>query len=949
MSSILILWSHCNRRGLRGKKSRHKEEIRHLKPWALDLAPFYISIILAAFSMGSTAYGREMSSKRDCAICHIMWLDDFRTDKKTLIKWQPTNVLMKDTQGVVSSEEVCYSCHDGYVEDSRHNVWSHNNHKTFVKPSNSITIPSTLPLSNKDEIYCGTCHSAHGPGADPDAGPSGPMSFMRERNVDSSLCKTCHRDEATYKRTNGHPLYKTKMRLPDILFKFGSKITKERDKIICQTCHSVHGAKGDNITVIDNKASELCIACHHRKKVLIGTKHDLRSSLTLLKNIKQRSPSESGPCSACHVPHKAGGVRLWARPVESGNPATSLCLTCHGEEADYKIKGIGNYSHPINVRSRSKSPLPNRLPLYSANATKSPQGEVQCFTCHDVHRWDPNSSTNKGSRKIDGDASNSFLRIANNTSSTLCVECHGGKKDVITSDHNLKVTAPKEKNLQGFGPGASGPCGACHLPHNAAGDGLWARKLKPGNPSTQLCLSCHGEETGQIKKQIGRYSHPIDVDLDSKIPREHDLPLFLKDATEDPAGKIQCSTCHDVHRWDPESTTDKRGENIEGDGSNSFLRIANISTSHLCLRCHKDKGQVVFSDHNLKVTAAEEKNLQGYTSSVSGPCGSCHIPHNAAGDRLWAKPLSDDRDFFTQVCTGCHNKGGAAEAKQTGDNSHPVDVKIDHYTPVDRKRIAQNLPLFHVDGERESGERMICMTCHEPHTWSPNKRSAGMESTMTNMEGDITNSFLRKENFPASDLCKICHKDKALVLGTDHDLNVTAPDAKNLLGQTVKESGPCGVCHIVHNSPNRLKLWARPFGPIQDNESIMNRLCTSCHSQGETAEDKIPRIATHPEEKLINNRMRIQRGEKDYTPLFDEDGKEVVVGNISCPSCHNAHQWSPLLKKKGSYENIEGRAVDSFLRTTSYNTVCRDCHGIEALYRYIYFHSPDKRSGNEVK
>ena len=65
---------------------------------------------------------------------------------------------MKDTQGVVSSEEICYSCHDGYVNDSRHVVWKDNQHKTFVKPSGNVTVPAVLPLSNRNEIYCGTCH-----------------------------------------------------------------------------------------------------------------------------------------------------------------------------------------------------------------------------------------------------------------------------------------------------------------------------------------------------------------------------------------------------------------------------------------------------------------------------------------------------------------------------------------------------------------------------------------------------------------------------------------------------------------------------------------------------------------------------------------------------------------------------------------------------------------------
>ena len=129
----------------------------------------YLLAVLAFFSIPVAAGAAELPSKRDCAICHVMWIDDFRTGKETLIQWQPGNVLMKDTQGVVSSEDICYSCHDGYVLDSRSTVWKNNQHKTFVKPSQQVTIPVGLTLSNKGEVYCGTCHTPHVSGAPADA------------------------------------------------------------------------------------------------------------------------------------------------------------------------------------------------------------------------------------------------------------------------------------------------------------------------------------------------------------------------------------------------------------------------------------------------------------------------------------------------------------------------------------------------------------------------------------------------------------------------------------------------------------------------------------------------------------------------------------------------------------------------------------------------------------
>jgi hypothetical protein len=89
--------------------------------------------------------------------------------------------------------------------------------------------------------------------------------------------------------------------------------------------------------------------------------------------------------------------------------------------------------------------------------------------------------------------------------------------------------------------------------------------------------------------------------------------------------------------------------------------------------------------------------------------------------------------------------------------------------------------------------------------------------------------------------------------------------------------------------------------------------------------------------------MRNDRTAIDFAPIFDKDGKEVSVGNISCPTCHNAHQWNPLFTQGGSGKNREGNATNSFLRNVSYNNICIDCHGLDALFRFKYFHNPKER------
>ena len=211
------------------------------------------------------------------------------------------------------------------------------------------------------------------------------------------------------------------------------------------------------------------------------------------------------------------------------------------------------------------------------------------------------------------------------------------------------------------------------------------------------------------------------------------------------------------------------------------------------------------------------------------------------------------------------------------------------------------------------------------------------------MEGDGANSFLRKANFPSPELCEVCHLAKGRIDGTKHDLRETAAPEQDQPG---KPPGLCQACHLVHNAPNALKLWARPYGPATENGGPMNRLCTSCHAKGKVAANKIPRVAFHPPGKLITNVMRFNQGGTGYTPLFAADGKEIEVGNLSCPSCHNAHQWAIPTENGATASKGEDNLTKSFrfLRTMSYHAVCRECHGPEGIFRYLYFHDPGKRS-----
>ena len=106
----------------------------------------------------------------------------------------------------------------------------------------------------------------------------------------------------------------------------------------------------------------------------------------------------------------------------------------------------------------------------------------------------------------------------------------------------------------------------------------------------------------------------------------------------------------------------------------------------------------------------------------------------------------------------------------------------------------------------------------------------------------------------------------------------------------------------------------------------------------------MPAIATHPEDVIIVSVGQGTKGKPGYFPLFDgKTGELKSIGKISCPSCHNAHQWRRDSFVAEKEINREGDATDSFLRNRAEDILCKNCHGLNGLFRYLYFHTPEKR------
>ncbi|HHJ15252.1 MAG TPA: hypothetical protein ENJ80_00985 [Gammaproteobacteria bacterium] len=993
---------------------------------------------------------RLPSAKRECALCHVMWLTEFkRDDVTTLIPYDPKPVVKTGKQDVASTERMCLSCHDGWVLESR-GLWKNKQHAHPVgqKPSEDIHIPivegkNLFPLNHDGKIYCGTCHTAHGT----EWGNTRSPVFMRVPSRDGELCQACHNEKTRGPEAGFHPVNKkpenrpalfdttaaklsndgkitcqschsphfakadkllvtpndrsqlcgschddraaTSMasaarmhthpvnvipdqaRVPDALKEKGAKLAPD-GAVICQTCHKPHEAQPETgLLVADNKQSALCEDCHQKQRRIGGGKHDMRLVEADSINIRKQTVAAGGACSACHVPHQGKGPKMWARePGSSRDAMAALCLSCHEPDGLAKKHQVGRYSHPVGV-DISRLGRQVDLPTYSRDGLKAinaSTGLVTCASCHDPHQWDPAHPARKARPGTDSDASNSFLRKANGPDSALCRTCHKEKWTVQGSEHDLAKMAPKSRNAHGQTAAQSGLCGSCHQVHNGKGPRMWARAIPKGaSPVAGPCLSCHNPDGVAGEKLIGDHTHPLDVPIaDLGIRATLDkwtsklvalagakplLPLPLFDRHGQRAaqgGQVGCGSCHDPHRWSAD--TKQAALDVEGDASNSFLRISEHGKSELCVNCHTGKAAISLSKHGsstlalkkkeatpkaagVPVRTTRDKTAQDKTAkTASGVCSNCHQPHNSKGAFLWARDEGPGHSTGQKRCTSCHRDNGHAKDKQTGRYSHPLQVK------VAKGNLPEHLPLYNADGERaRHGGKVDCGSCHDPHQWQADnlQSRSGLDP---DSEGDAGNSFLRL-SATRGQLCGECHKDKRQVRATEHDLAISAPKATNDHAQNPEASGLCGTCHSIHNATSPMRLWARPLG---EGNNPVEQACRSCHADNAIAEAKIPPNTLHPDKVTAwSEQLRggLRPGKRTPLPVFDNKGHAALTGVISCASCHNPHQWQAGTARPGPGRNTEGDVSTSFLRLSrSASFLCADCHGLDSIYRYKYFH-----------
>jgi predicted CXXCH cytochrome family protein len=990
--------------------------------------------LLLVPALTAVAAPAQQRATKECSMCHLRWVADFESEQKK-------DYLLEFTEEkVVATEMMCYSCHDGSIVDSRLRVWETSRHKAGTKPSAAISVPETFPLDKAGQLTCATCHSAHGVDSTTDMGST---IFLREPNINSSMCRKCHQDKDDGPSHGKHPINVAFEAFPEKILNSGGKAGAgadgKKNLVICESCHTPHGStnnhflvipnskaglthamlcetchgvspdlksddalrryshpvavdileeaelpekwdngekpylgdgkavncrtchsphngtKDNHLLVSSNEKGRLCLTCHTSKKKIFGTKHDLASHFPQEKNAYGMTAAETGACFACHSMHKGQGPKMWARPTD-GESIDALCGSCHQKGRLAEKALTGKQTHPINIKP-SAGMQTGPLPLFAANGQKSPEGVVTCASCHDLHTWSV-LSDDRGGKEVQGDGNNSFLRKPLAPDSSLCRTCHTDKAPILETKHDMNLMFPKSRNAKAQTVQEVGVCGACHLPHNALGNKLWALQTRESENALEgLCLSCHAKGGMAEEKTTGSLTHPIGASPILQEQYQDKLPLFGENGKRDPEGTVSCPTCHDVHRWEAGKDIGPGTREREGDRFSSFLRVPYDDTAKLCSACHEENALVVGTDHDLRITAPKSLNLNQEDADTSGVCSACHLVHNAWGNRLWARGVGPGGNRNEALCTGCHARRKEASRKTVGEPNHPMNKRVADARPTLRRetrrlyrrakeageRLDTELPLFVDGGDRSVDGNITCPTCHNVHRWNPDKMAAGPgEKT----EGDASNSFLRKSNAPEPSLCITCHATKGYVVGTDHDMALTAPEAENKLKQTVAASGVCSACHVPHGSRgDGYLLWAREQG--EGSEFRQEQVCLSCHSSKGVGSKKIVEYFSHPKEVRVPQLNR--PGAQFYAPVYNQDGKKANVGLINCPTCHNPHEWVAEKPERGPGKLVEGNNRNSFLRFKSSHSICRNCHGLDSLNRYKYFHSNHIRKNQQAE
>ncbi len=663
------------------------------------------------------------------------------------------------------SEALCLPCHPDLAQ-------GHRKPGAIPAERRALAADRGLALGPEGQVRCATCHRVHGAGEVPllrlapglsclychpeqaPFGPDGPKagrhpvgvpllgsqrhaSTLARGNPAVLECSSCHRAHESA-RPDGAPCQECH---PARAGGAGHGGVAG-----CGACHRIHGSRG---------AATTCEGCHpvtrlHPEPTALADgpfpaldPRGRSSAAGAMGCVTCHDPHEPAPprlrgtgerplCLGCH-PDKAagrGGPHLGADPEAScrrchpphgpprpaaEDPAAAACRGCHGEA----IRSFG--AHTAQGPPAWKR-VAGTLPLFDRAGARNPVGFVSCPTCHDPHA--PSSLR----AEVPG----------------LCLRCHGEKRTLVGGPHDPG------------GSDAPGECTVCHPAHRR-GEAPRQWELRADGRGTwndRKCSPCHGPPDGGPVLRAGPTSHPVNRLLPAGM-KPRGLPLF--DALGGGAGRVvACATCHDLH-----GTPGPGGKPLP-----KFLR-KDPASGELCTECHRGPAAVVGTPHDLRALV----------SGALGPCSPCHRPHGStAAGGLWGLRPAPGEYRPNTLCRSCHRQGGAVETERPLLQHHMKDAEefrtergtiflqrplllLDEVAL--RTGLEPVIPLYDRAGNAGPEGNLQCVSCHDPHQWSP--MGAFLKPSFGLVAPNVPTSFLRLKDPAAArgSACATCHPKDA--------------------------------------------------------------------------------------------------------------------------------------------------------------------------------------------
>ena len=374
------------------------------------------------------------------------------------------------------------------------------------------------------------------------------------------------------------------------------------------------------------------------------------------------------------------------------------------------------------------------------------------------------------------------------------VHSQNQKSSVLRSKHDFTLNSPS--TIRSTNEDRS--CTFCHTPHNAIPNvPLWNHTASTETTSSvynsttmratvtratvadssKLCLACHDGtvalgatvNNGVIPfVQGSNYGLPStsasNINKGTGYGDDHPFAFVPVTGTEiqnplpgdavklDPAGKVQCTTCHNPHKESVDTTTRK------------FLVKSN-ARSALCLTCHTKSGWLA-SSHSQPASAVNDNRYTttqgahtGYTGVSNNACESCHRPHTPGVGARLVKFVEED------TCYKCHNGTVAETTKniqsefQNKTYRHPVPTTPSvHDASEGPTSVLYRLPETSAGVARHSE----CFDCHNSH--AANSQTAtppAVNGYLLSVSGITSSgSGVASSQFEYQ-LCLKCHGDSA--------------------------------------------------------------------------------------------------------------------------------------------------------------------------------------------